>query len=882
MKTLRMWARRFFGLVDHGRREAEMDAEIESHLEMHIADNIQLGMSAEEARREAVMKLGGLDCVKEAYRQQGTTPVIEHLLLDIRFALRQLRKSPIFAATAVTILAIGMCATIAIFGFVDAAFLKPLPYADPDALAMVNERTPGIARANLSYFDYRDWKQMNAVFESLEVYTGGGFLLSAREGAQPVTAAGVSGGFFRTLGVKPLLGRDFIDGEELQPGPRVVVLSYGTWQQRFGGDTGILGRAVSLSGVPYTVVGVLPQDFHFAPLGEAEFWGLVDVNGHCERRRSCHNLSGVARLKPGVGLGAAMADVTAIAKRLEQQYPDSNRGREATMMSMTEGIAGAVRPILLVLMAGAVLLLLIACVNCSNLLLARTEARKREIALRRALGASSGRVATQFVTEGVVLVSAAGVIGLVLANVAMRALQALIPADKIPSMPFLSHLGINGRVLCCAAVVAVLALVLFSLAPLVHTSVKNTRDRLTDGARGATSRAWRRVGSRLVVVELSIAMVLLVGAGLFAKSLHRLLHVPLGFQPQQLAMVEIAAPDGRYGKPEQSVALGREITARLQALPGAQSVAIASLALISFNGNTNWIRIAGKPYNGEHMEVNDRDVSADFFKTVRAKLVRGRFFTEEEDLSKVKVVVINQTMANRFFPGEDPIGHQIGDLQLTPKSLTTVIGVVEDIRDGSLESEFWPTTYHPFNQDPTTYFTAIVRTSQAPETLLASFSPAIHSVHTDLGSRRESTMEGRINNSMSAYLRRSSAWLVGGFAVTALFLGVVGLYGVIAYSVSQRTREIGVRMAVGAERGRVLRMILKEASLLIIGGVSFGSVAAVAASTLFKKLLFGVNSSDAQILATVAGVLALSALVASVLPARRAASVNPVEALRAE
>jgi macrolide transport system ATP-binding/permease protein len=882
MRTFRRWVMRLRGLFDKQRRETEMSDEIQSHLEMRVAENMRAGMTAEEARREALLNLGGVEAVKEAYRAQSTVPSLEHLLLDFRFAVRQFRKTPAFAGTTVLVLALGISASVAIFAFVDAALIKPLPYPDPQSLMMVTETSEGLRRANLSYLDYQDWKRFNTSLRSLDVHTGAGFLFHAITGTEPVPGAAVSGGFFQTLRVMPLLGRSFSPDEETRGAPRTVMLSYRVWQQRFGGSRDVLGQGVRLSGEMYTVIGVLPADFQFAPRGAAEFWTLIDTRSQCIARRSCHNLDGVARLKPGVSVASALADLSAVAKRLEQRYPDSNHQRGASILPLSEVVAGNFRPILILLMGGAGLLLLIACANVFGLVLARSEARQREIAMRSALGASRGRLWSQFVAEGLVLALGASALGLMSASAAMRGLKNLIPAEMMPGIPFLRDLRLNGHVLVYTAAVAALAVALFSLAPALHVAVSRTRDTLMEGGRGSSGKAWRRLGSRLVVMELAIAMVLLVGAGLLGKSLYRLLHVDLGFRADHLAMIDVAGPDVRPGMQEQSVALARGIVRRVESLPGAQSVALATQPPVSYNGNTDWIRIVGQPYDGGHIEVNERDVSAEFFKTVGATLLRGRYFSDAEDASRPKVVIINQTLAKRYFPGEDPIGKQIGDTSLTPKSICTIIGVIEDIRDGALDSEIWPTEYHPLNQDPNPYFVLITRTSQKPEALLAALGPAIHQLYPDVGLAGETTMEVRINNSMVAYLHRSAAWLVGGFAAMALILGIVGLYGVIAYSVSQRTREIGIRMALGAEPGMVYRMILEEAGWLIIAGVGFGIVCAVAIAALAQKLLFGVSSWDVETLIGVTVLLVLAALMASFAPARRAASVNPVEALRTE
>jgi macrolide transport system ATP-binding/permease protein len=875
MSVWRWWHKR-------ARREDELDEEIQAHLRMAERDRTERGESTNEARANVRREFGNVLLTKEVTRAQWGWAWVDRLILDVRFAVRQLRKNSAFTATAVLVVALGMCASIAIFAFVDATLIKPLPYPDPTRLVEVTEIAPRFPRANLSYPDYQDWKRFNKVFRSLDVFAGDGFLFVTPTGAMPTFAARVSSGFFRTLGVKLLLGRDFLESEESTGGPRVVVLSYRTWQQRFGGRNDVVGKGVTLSGELYIIVGVLPADFQFAPLGASEFWTMIDAKNGCALRRSCHNLDGVARLKEGVSIASAEANMTAIAKQLEGQYPDSNREQGASVISFGESIAGNYRPILMVLMGGAGLLLLIACVNVTSLVLVRSESRRREIAVRNALGASLTRLLSQFVTEGMVLALVATALGLLFAHWAMQALKTLIPVDMMSGMPFLLDLGLNWRVAAYACALGVLAVALFSLTPAIHFAVSKMRDGLTEGSRGSAGKGWRRLGSRLVVVELAIAMVLLVGSGLFGKSLYRLLHVRLGFRADHLATITVAAPDVGYAKDEQRITLGRDIVVKVESLPGVQCAAIATMLPVSYNGGTDWIRFVGKPYDGKHIEVNERDVSSAYFKTIGARLVRGRYFSDAEDESKPPVAIINQTLANSYLPGEDPIGKQIGDTSLTPKSIKTIIGVIEDIKDGALDSDIWPAEYHPFNQDPSTYFRVVARTSQRPEVVLPALGPAIHRLHPDVGSDGEATMEGRINSSMTAYLHRSSAWLVGGFAALALLLGVVGLYGVIAYSVSQRTREIGVRMALGAEHSAVYRLILKEAGWLVSVGIGLGTVGSVTAATVARKLLFGVSSWDVQTIVTVAVVLGIAAAAASFVPARRATAVNPVEALRTE
>jgi predicted permease len=804
------------------------------------------------------------------------------LLQDLRYAFRQFRRSPGFTCTSVLILALGMCSSLSIFAFVDAALIKPLPYPDPNRLVDVTESVAILPRANLSYPDYLDWKRLNHVFTSMDAYHRTGYLLRTAAGAEPVPGVTVSDGFFRTLGVTPLIGRDFRNGEDLPAAPRTVLLSYKTWKERFGGRTTVLGESVTLSGIANTIIGVLPQEFQFAPKGNAEFWTTLHASDPCGVRRSCHNLIGIGRLKDGIAVATALADMQAIARQLELQYPADNRGQGASVTLLSQVIVADIRPILLVLLGGAVLLLAIACVNVSSLLLVRSEGRKREIAVRGALGASPGRLIRQFIAEGVLLVALASMLGLVTAYSAMQSLTRLISKNMMSGMPYLKGLGLNLHVLAFAAVISALAAILFALAPLVRLPLTRMQEGLAEGGRGSAGVLWRRFGANLVVVELAIAVVLLVGAGLLGKSFYRLLHVDLGFQPEHLATLEIALPQTQYPTDERMAAAGRQIIDRVSSLPAVKSAGIANVLPVSFNGNTDWIRIVGRPYSGEHNEVNLREVSSAFFATLHARLFSGRLFDDTEDASKPGVVVINHALASKYFPGEDPIGKKIGDTSLTPKSIKEIIGVVEDIKDGSLDSEIWPAVYYPFNQSPDPSFSVVVRTSQAEQFLLPTLVAAIHQIDPGIGTMNEATMDARINDSSSAYLHRSSAWLVGGFAAMALLLGVVGLYSVIAYSVSRRTREIGVRMALGAQRGAVYRLVMKEAAWLTGFGIASGLVCSVAAATLIRGLLFGVQSWDLATLAAVSGMLAVAGLAASYFPARRAAKVDPMVALRYE
>jgi macrolide transport system ATP-binding/permease protein len=815
-------------------------------------------------------------------QDMGGLNLIDNLTQDLRFAARQLWKTPGFTFTAILMLALGLCSSVAIFAFVDAALLKPLPYRDASRLVAVYEHIPQCPKCNLSYQDYLDWKKLNTVFSQLEAYDQSGFIMTTSSGAEPVLATRVSAAFFRALGVTPVLGRDFFDSEDLPGAAHTVMLTNAAWMKRFGGDPRVVGQTVTFDDTPYEIIGVLPREFHFAPAEQADFWTTLNPTGFCEQRRGCHNLYGVARLKDGVSVQAALADTKSIAEQLEKQYPDSNKGQGANVIPLTEAIVGDIKPVLLVLLGGAGLLLLIACVNISSLLLVRSESRGREIAIRGALGASRGRLTRQFATEGLVLVGMGGLTGMALALLTMRLLTHLVPKELMSRLPFLEGLGLNPRVAAFAGAILLFAAILFTATPAIRACFQDLRYGLAEGSRGSAGNAWRRLGSKLVALELAVAVVLLVGAGLLGQSLYRLLRVDLGFQPDHLATLRIGASDAAYGKDPQALQLGREITNRISALPGVKSVGTTSDQPVSFNGDTTWVRFVGRPYNGEHNEVNERTVSSGYFRTIQARLLRGRDFTEADGPSKPRVAIVNQTLAKTYYPDEDPIGKQIGDTDLSPNSIREIVGVVDDIREGALDSEIWPAQYIPFNQDPGNAFALVVRTSQREQLVIPAMTAAIKQFDPGIVTFQPASMEDRISNSPSVYLHRSSAWLVGAFAGMALLLSVVGLYGVIAYSVSGRTREIGVRMALGASRRAVYGLILKEAGGLAVIGLTVGVGCSLATAALIRDLLFGVRSWNVPTLIAVVVLLAVSALLASFVPARRAASVNPVEALRSE
>ncbi|HEY6488405.1 MAG: ABC transporter permease [Terracidiphilus sp.] len=881
MNAVSRFFRKLSILFTRKRYRSELDEEMAFHRSEAEKALVADGVKPDIARTAAKRQLGNATRIQEeSHDVVGFR--IETVGQDMRYALRQMRKNPGFALTAIFILALGMGVTVAIFGFVDAALLQPLPYANPNRLVAVDESESVFPRSNLSYDDYLDWKQLNRTLSALEVYTGTGYLLGTPSGAVPVPAARVSDGFFSTLGVRAMLGRTFLPGEDRPGKPKIVILAYSSWLKHFGGRPDVIGQSVSLSGDNYTVVGVLPREFAFAPRGNAEFWApLLDKSG-CEQRRSCHNLDGIGRLRDGITSQAAYADLKGIAAQLEKQYPGSNKGQGVSLEPLSELIVGQVRPILFMLLAGVGLLLLIACVNVASLLLVRSESRRREIAVRGAVGATPVRLVRQFVTEGLLLSAFGCIGGTVVAACLMNLLAKLIPQATASYVPFLRLVGLNVHTGLFAAAVALLCALLLAATPVLRLSFQDIRIGLGEDSRTSAGLLWQRLGANLVVVELAIAVVLLVGAGLLGKSFYRLLHVENGFDTSHLATAQVMATGKGYEKDAAQIALYREINRNLSSLPGVLSVGITDTLPEQCNCNTDWIRIVGKPFHGEHNDVLDRNVSAKYLPTLKATLVRGRLFSGDEDASKPRVIVVNETFARKFFPGEDPIGQKIANGSLDPKTIREIIGVVANVREGALDTDIWPTEYEAINQGPSSSFAVAVRTAQDEKATLPEIVRALRKIDPNLGVYGEISMTDQIESSQAALLHRFSTWLVGGFAAVALVLGVIGLYGVVAYSVSRRTREIGVRMALGAQRATVYRMVMRQAGGLTVMGVGIGLVCAVGASLAIRKLLFGVEAWDASTLAGVALVLGTASLAASFIPAWRAASVNPTDALRAE
>jgi predicted permease len=880
MRWLAKFRLRVRSLLLRTRVERELHEELRYHLEREIEEDLAAGLPPDDARLAARRSLGAVAQSMEECRDMRGVTFIEHRVQDLRFAFRQLRKHPAFASTAVVMLALGLSANVAIFGFVDAALVRPLPYADPSRLVTVFATRPDKAQAQVrgavSYQDFLDWREQGRGFRSIAAYdVRAGFTLTTPEGPQRVSGLSVTAGFFRTLGTTPVLGREFQRDEEGPTAPPTVMLSYAAWQTRFGARPDVLGQTLTLQGEPHVVIGVLPPGFHFTMAEHAEFWAAIRGRQYCWEHRGCRSLEAIARLAEGVSAETAAANLTSVMRDVRSHYPDSHRDPEsAKLVPLRDVMLGHIRPVLLALLSGAGLLLLIACINMVSLLLARSDSRSREIGVRSALGASATRLVSQFATEALVLVALGSAGGLVLAASGMRFLGRFLTPDMISRMPYLEGIGLNLRLVAFAGGIAVVAALVFTLAPVARLSMSEPLADLRAGSRAASGTTWRRFGAYLVMAELGIALVLLVSAGLLGKSFRRLLQVDIGINAQHLVLLGVQAAPSEAS--EQPGVLARQVAERVAGLPTVQAVGYADLVPLSAGlAPTSAFRKDGS--SDERLDDYPvRRVSAGYFAALQAKLLRGREFTEEEVASSRNVVIINDTAARRYLPGEDPIGKAI---VIGAPPAREIVGVVADLKDGPLETPALPAAYVPFDQSG---FGLVVRAAGDEGALFQSVPRAIREVRPGLVIQGPTTMTERIDKQPSASLRRSSAWMAGGFATIAFLLSVVGLYGVVAYSVGQRTREIGVRIALGAGRRSVYQLVLGEAAWLVGVGTAVGTLCALVAARLMRRLLFGIQSWDAATLASAAAVLIVSALLASYIPARRAASVNPIEVLRAD
>ncbi len=801
---------------------------------------------------------------------------------DIRYALRMLSKSAGFSAVVILTLALGIGANTAIFSVISAVLLRPLPFSQPDrlvALHGIDLRTGETGRP-LSYPDFSDLRAQSQSLESAAAYdsststiTGGGEPLHIDVGV-------VSANILSVLRAKPLLGREFAATED-KPGTQVVLLSHRLWRTRFAGDPKVTEKEVVLDGKPYEIAGVMPPEFQF-PLDSQpmDLWMTMAVEGEYQKERGSHYLSAIGRLKNGVTLAAANAEAAGISAGLAKQYPDTDGHMGMTLQPEKEAMVGNVRPALLMVLGAVGFLLLIACANAANLLLARAAGRQREMAIRASLGAGKSRILRQLLTESVLLSLAGGTLGLIFAVWGTAALVNLPSLD----IPRLASAGVDLGALAFTLAVSVITGIVFGLAPALHASRFNLFGSLKEGGRTATGGTGRsRMRSLLVISQVSLAVVLLIGASLLIESMFHLLHQSPGFDPKGVMAFNLDLPDARYGKPAQSADFFKNLLEKVRAVPGVKSAsAVMPLPLTSNSLRTSF-EIEGQPMAKSDLpRTFIRAVGLDYFGTMRIPLVAGREFNERDDRHAPHVIIINQTLARKFFSGENPIGKHMKPGMNADKSDSTceIIGVVGDIKHRNLWQPPDPESYVPYEQNPIGAMDIVVRSEADPMTLLPAMRAQVRAIDSELPIYKAQRMEEYVAASVAQ--RRFTSLLCSIFAGAGLLLAVVGLFGVMSYSVAQRTHEIGVRVAVGAAKADILRLILKEGMGITIIGIVVGLFGTLAVSTILRSQLYGVSARDPLTFVGVILLLALVALAACYIPARRATRVDPMVALRYE
>jgi putative ABC transport system permease protein len=806
------------------------------------------------------------------------------LIQDLRFSFRMLLKKPAFTLIVAFALALGIGANTAIFSVINAVLLRPLPYKNPENLVWLRETNPksDIKDEPASPPNYLDWKTSGQSFEDMGAFVSTTLTLSSGGEPERIPAVYVTEGFFSVLGVSAAAGRVFTPEEDKPGSNRVILLSHSLFNRRFGADPSIIGNAITINGNPYTVVGVLPANFKNprpADRKPPEVWVPLAVNYNEQARRGDY-LSVIARLKPGATVEQARAEMDTITNRLEQQYPDTNTGWSATVTPLHERFVGDVRPALMLLLGAVGFLLLIACANVANLLLARSTARQKEIAIRSALGARRGRIVQQLLTESLLLSLAGGALGLLIAFWGVDALTSL----SLGSIPRLNEVGVDGRALGFTLGVSLLTGVIFGLLPALQASNPNLNETLKEGGRSYNEGAGGgRLRNALAATEVALALMLLIGAGLMVRSFMRLQNVDAGFNPQRTLTAGLFLPSTKYKEGPQVAAFFKELLGKAQSLPGVESAGAIDTLPLSGGGDVIAFVVEGHPPlqpTDDTPDAEYRVVTNDYFRTMGIPLLRGRFLEDQDNANAPWAMVINETMARRYFPDEDPIGKRIntGDPQKSP--WRTVVGIVRDTRHESLSAEPYSQMYAAHAQIPRRALSLVLRTSSDPMSLVSALRGEVADMDKDLPMSNVMTMEQILSESIAQ--PRFNMMLITIFAVVALALASVGVYGVISYSVSQRTHEIGVRIALGAQPGDIFKMVLGQGLKLSLLGVGAGLVAAFALTRVMSGLLYGVQATDPVTFAIIPAILTAIALLASYIPARRATKVDPMVSLRYE
>jgi putative ABC transport system permease protein len=886
MNWLRTTLLRFRALFHKRSLEAEMAEEMRAHVEMQTHENTEAGMEPEEARFAALRQFGWTESIKEACRDQRGIPWLEQVLQDVRYGLRMLRKSPGFTAVAVLTLALGIGANTAIFSLINGLLLRPLPYPEPERLVTVCESNlrRGYQQILVAPANLRDWRERNSVFEELGGQMYSSLSLTGVEKPQQLNAAYTTVNYFSVLGVPPLLGRTFA-AEDLPPGPAVAVLSYGLWQRCFGADRAIIGKPITLSGKLHTVVGVMPPGFRVYP--PAAVFGLPTGKVQAElwtpypslmNDRTNRYFLGFARLKPGVTLAQARDDLGGIVDRIKREYP-TQKDWGSSVQPLKEQIVGSARAALQLLLGAVGFVLLIACANVANLSLARAAGRRKEFAIRFALGALRFRLARQLLVESLLLALLGGAVGALLAYAGLKGFLAF----QFASFPRLDEIRLDGAVLGFTLLISVLTGVIFGLAPAFQASRQDLNDSLkeSDYAVGE-GRGRRQVRYLLVVAEVALAMILLAGAGLLINSFVRLAHVSPGFEPEHLLLFDVVLPGREYREDAKRMSLVSQVRHQLQAQPGVKSVSTAyGLPFGTMLNSLIGVTVEGRPATEEErLSAGWRVVSPNYFETMQAPVLMGRTFSEKLDTANsTPVVIVNEAFFRKNLAGEDPLGKRI---RLFPLSTNwhEIAGVIKDIKLTGLDRPAQGEVYQPDSQRGPWMFTIAVRSSLLPREIESMVRREVAALDKDLPLFNLRSMDEAITTSMAS--RRFVMMLVGLFAALALMLTAVGIYGVVAYTVSQRTREIGIRMALGASRNGVLRLMLRQGIIGALVGVLLGLAGSLALARLIVSQLFGVTPADPLTFLLVVVLLMLVAAAASYLPARRAAKVDPIVALRTE
>ena len=794
---------------------------------------------------------------------------------DLRYALRSLAKTPAVTTIAVVTLALGIGVNTTVFSCVNALFLRPFPYREPTRLVAIRSDNPsrGFEGSSVSYANFADWRGQSTRFEGIVAVTGRSFNLAGTDEPERLEGAAISWDTFRMLGVTPLLGRDFREDEDRPAGDKVALLSQALWLRRFGGDSGVVGRALSLNGEPYTVIGVMPPPHQYP--NDAQLWVPLQLDPTLYRGNQY--LESVGRLKPDASLAEARADIVAIAGRLAAQYPESNAGWTASVVPWREHEVGEYKPVLAIMMGAVGFVLLIACANVANLLLARATARNREVAIRAALGAGRWRIVRQLLTESVLLSLAGAALGLLIALWGLDLIVAAVPSDK----PFWMVFTIDVRVLLFTLAIAVSTGVLFGLAPALQATRTELHESLKEGARGAGASAHRhRLRNSLVVAEVALSLVLLIGATLMIRSFLELQRVEPGFDRRNVLALDVFLTGAAYDSAYERTAFYTKLMPRLAALPGVLDAAASQAPPLSGSSTNSSFTVEGQPVeHGEEPFARLQSVTAGYITTLRVPLLRGRDIEARDIRDTASVAVINQTMAERFWPGQDPLGRRFR-FGNTGDDWVTVVGVAADVKQRSLSDPRQNQVYIPYPQSAYRGMTILVRTAGDPAGLTALARDAIRRVDPQLPVFDVQTMDAMYR--FSTWEQRLYGAMFGSFAAVALLLASVGLYGVMAYMVTLRTHEIGVRMALGAERRHVLRLVVQRGLLLTAIGLAIGLAGAFGVTRVLSNLLFGVAPTDPAAFLGIPAMLALVAALASYVPARRAARVDPILALRYE